>query len=235
MDRIEAWLAQGRMQRSVAGRPRVSLCYAQSLDGSLTHRRGETLALSGPESRVLTHRLRAAHDAILIGIGTLLADDPLLTVRDALGPSPIPIVLDSRLRLPLDCGLLLREDQKPWVATTWRGDPRKGQALEAAGARLLNCSQDDRGGVALPALLSRLAEAGVGSLMVEGGARVITSFLRQGLVDQAVVTIAPCFIGGLPVVEAQVLPGPIFPRMVRIETMRLGEDIIAWGELDFGR
>ena len=235
MDRIEAWLAQGRLQRLAEGRPRVSLCYAQSLDGSLTHRRGESLALSDPDARVLTHRLRAAHDAILVGIGTVLADDPLLTVREVQGPNPTPIILDSRLRLPLNCRLLQRQDQKPWVATTLRADPQQRLALEAAGARLLDCLQDDRGGVDLAALLPQLAEAGVGSLMVEGGARVITSFLAQGLADQAVVTIAPCFIGGLPAVECQVFPGPIFPRMVKLETMLLGEDIIAWGDLDFGR
>lgn len=235
MDHIEAWLAQGRLQRSVAGRPRVSLCYAQSLDGSLAHRRGESLALSSPESRVLTHRLRASHDAILVGIGTVLADDSLLTVRDVEGSNPTPIILDSRLRLPLDCRLLRRQDQKPWVATTSQSDPKQRQALLAAGALLLDCPQDDRGGVDLAVLLAQLAEAGVGSLMVEGGARVITSFLRQGLADQAVITIAPCFIGGLQVVEREAFPGPGFPRMPSMETMRLGEDIIAWGELDFGR
>ena len=234
MDRIEAWLAQGRLQRLASGRLRVSLCYAQSLDGSLTHRRGEPLALSGPDARVLTHRLRAAHDAILVGIDTVLADDPLLTVREVQGPNPTPIILDSRLRLPLNSRLLQRQDQKPWVATTLRGDPQQRLALAAAGARLLDCPQDDRGGIDLAALLTQLAEAGMDSLMVEGGARVITSFLAQGLADQAVVTIAPCFIGGLPAVERQVLPGPIFPRMVNLETMLLGEDIIAWGDLDFG-
>jgi 3,4-dihydroxy 2-butanone 4-phosphate synthase/GTP cyclohydrolase II len=235
MDRIEAWLAQGRLQRSAAGRPRVSLCYAQSLDGSLTYQRGETYLLSGPEARVLTHRLRAAHAALLVGIGTVLADDPLLNVREVQGPNPIPIILDSRLRLPLNCRLIERQDRKPWVATTSRGDPQKRLALEAAGVRLLDCPQDDRGEVNLAALLTQLADAGVGSLMVEGGAGVITSFLVQGLADQAVVTIAPCFVGGLPVVESGAFAGRGFPRMPKMETMRLGEDIIAWGELEFDR
>jgi 3,4-dihydroxy 2-butanone 4-phosphate synthase/GTP cyclohydrolase II len=235
MDRIEAWLAQGRLQRLAAGRPRVSLCYAQSLDGSLTYHRGETYLLSGPEARVLTHRLRAAHAALLVGIGTVLADDPLLTVREVQGPNPIPIILDSRLRLPLNCRLLQRQDRKPWVATTSRGDPQTRLALEAAGVRLLDCPQDDRGEVNLAALLTQLADDGVGSLMVEGGAGVITSFLVQGLADQAVVTIAPCFVGGLPVVESGAFAGRGFPRMPKMETMRQGEDIIAWGELEFDR
>ena len=87
----------------------------------------------------------------------------------------------------------------------------------------------------MPALLTRLSEAGIGSLMVEGGSRVISAFLRQALADQAIVTIAPCFIGGLPVVQGGPFPGPAFPRMVNLETMQLGEDIIAWGVLDFGR
>ena len=235
MDRIEAWLVQGRLQRLASGRPRVSLCYSQSLDGSLTHQRGERLALSGPDARVLTHRLRAAHDAILVGIGTVLADDPLLTVREVQGPNPTPIILDSRLRLPLNSRLLQRQEQRPWVATTLRGDPQQRLALEAAGARLLDCPQDDRGGIDLAALLTQLAKAGMDSLMVEGGARVISSFLAEGLADQAVVTIAPCFIGGLPVVESGAFAGRGFPRMQKMEIMRLGEDIIVWGDLEFDR
>ncbi len=98
-------------------RPYVTLSYAQSLDGSITARRGEPLAISGPESLEMTHRLRAEHDAILVGIGTLLADDPRLSVRLVAGADPQPIIVDSRLRFPLNARILL-DGRSPWIATT---------------------------------------------------------------------------------------------------------------------
>ncbi len=109
MEIFEPWLADVTEHRTQTGRPLVSLCYAQSLDGSLAARGGKTLRLSGPESMALTHRLRAAHDAILVGIGTILADNPSLTVRYAAGKNPQPVILDSSLRFPLNANLLYQE------------------------------------------------------------------------------------------------------------------------------
>jgi GTP cyclohydrolase II len=233
MDRIETWLSRTSEPPVLRGRLRVSLCYAQSLDGSLTHRRGEPLALSSPASRALTHRLRATHDAILVGIGTVLADDPQLTVRYAPGDSPIPIVLDSRLRLPEGCALLNRDGRPPWIVTTPGCDPGRRAILEAAGGRVMVCPSDSAGRVDLAALLPALAEDGIHNLMVEGGAAVITSFLREGLADQAVITVAPCFIGGLPAVLGDD-PGKPFTEFPRLENMGvelMGTDLVVWGEL----
>jgi 3,4-dihydroxy 2-butanone 4-phosphate synthase/GTP cyclohydrolase II len=237
MERIQAWLSQAQSFRQRYGRPLVSLCYAQSLDGSLAARPGQPTPLSGPESSVLTHQLRAAHDAILVGIGTVLADDPQLIVRLAEGKSPRPVVLDSRLRTPVDARLLTSHPLSVWIATTPQADPHQASALQAAGARLLVLPTDAVGQVSLPALLECLASQGINSLMVEGGAQVIASFLSQRLADQVVVTIAPLFLGGLPAISQSAIKahaGRIdasFPRLKDISYERLGDDLIVWGKI----
>jgi len=233
---IEAWLADARSFRQEHGRPLVTLSYAQSLDGSLTAQRGQPTALSGPQAMQLTHRLRAAHDAILVGIGTLLSDDPRLTVRLVEGRNPQPVVLDGQLRFPLQAKLLQGEPL-PWTATHQRPiDPeahqRKKAALVARGARLLEIPPDENNGLSLPALLAKLANMGINSLMVEGGSRVITSFLTSRLADRFVITIAPLFLVGLPAIQL-----PLQDRLTTFPTPRdlgydrLGNDLIVWGRL----
>lgn len=233
---IEAWLADARIFRQEHGRPLVTLSYAQSLDGCLSLRRGVPTALSGPQAMQLTHRLRPAHDGILVGIGTILSDDPRLTVRLVEGCNPQPVVLDGQLRFPLQAKLLQGEPL-PWIATHQRPiDPeahqQKRSALEARGTRLLEIRSDENGYLSLPALLAKLADLGIDSLMVEGGSRVITSFLTNRLVDQFVITIAPLFLGGLPTVESAVQDGlTTFPTPSDLGYDRLGDDLIVWGRL----
>jgi GTP cyclohydrolase II len=228
---VEAVAARAAGHRARTGRPFVTLSYAQTLDGSLTLRAGQASPISGPESKLMTHRLRAAHDAILIGIGTLLADDPRLTARRAGGPHPRPVVLDSTLRTPRDARLLSGPRQ-PWIATTDRADAARAAALEACGARILRigAGEDDR--VPLPALLDTLGELGIDRIMVEGGAGVITSFLRERLADYLVVTIAPVLAGGYRAV------GPLgvdawdgLPRISDMQVERFGADLVVWGNL----
>jgi 3,4-dihydroxy 2-butanone 4-phosphate synthase/GTP cyclohydrolase II len=205
--------------------PQVTLSYAQSLDGCLTTRRGERFELSGLESRRLTHRLRAAHDAILVGIGTVLVDDPRLTARLVPGKNPQPVVLDSRLRFPAEARLLI--SGSPWIATTAPADPTRLAALERAGAQVLVLPASDDGRVDPGALLGRLGELGIGSLMVEGGAAVIGSFLRERLVNFIVLTIAPLFLGGLPSVEIGRAGG--LPRLADLQFAAFGQDLVIWG------
>lgn len=223
------WLTQADQHRQKTGRPLVSLCYAQSLDACLAARPGQPTQLSGPQSSRLTHQLRAAHDAILVGVGTVIADDPQLTVRLVAGRNPQPVILDSRLRTPLQAKLVERAGQPAWIATTTAADPARRTALESAGARLLVLPANGEGRVSLAALLGMLAEGGVSSLMVEGGAQVLTGFLTQGLADWMAITIAPVFLGGLPAL------GPGLPRSVRLKevyTKQLGEDTMIFGRLD---
>ena len=115
--KIEHWLTAHKRNLSQAKRPFVTLSYAQSWDGSITTRSGESLALSGAEATRLTHQLRSIHDGILVGIGTVLTDDPQLTVREWSGPNPQPIVLDSQLRMPVNARLCQHADKNCWVLT----------------------------------------------------------------------------------------------------------------------
>jgi riboflavin-specific deaminase-like protein len=221
------------------GRPLVTLCYAQSLDGSITAQRGTPLQLSSIESFRFVHRLRAASEAILVGIGTVLADDPQLTVRLVPGRHPQPIVLDSQLRFPLSARLLKRAGPKPWIYTTTIDSPRQ-IALEAAGARVIPMPGKQGSRLSLPDILSHLTQNGVQSLMVEGGARVITSFLQSRLVDYLVLTLVPVFVGGLRSLEA-----PLFsnqnssppantqglPRLTSVVYEQHGDDLVIIGRV----
>lgn len=240
MARIDQHLAQAPQVRLEKGRPLVTLCFAQSLDGSIAASRGQPLLLSGHESFTFAHLMRAAHQVIMVGIGTVLADDPQLNVRLVEGPHPQPLILDTHLHFPLSARLLTRPGPKPWIACAEGCDPRKRAELETAGARLLSFPLDASGRLNLPAVLSYLAGAGVDSLMAEGGARVISSLLCQRLADLLVMTIAPVFVGGLRALEQ-----PLFapdsgemrcrdlPRLEDMETIPAGKDLILTGRLSW--
>jgi 3,4-dihydroxy 2-butanone 4-phosphate synthase/GTP cyclohydrolase II len=215
------------------GRPFVTLTYAQSLDGSIAARRGEQTIISGPDAGRLTHRMRAHHDAILVGIGTVIADDPQLTVRLVRGPNPQPVVVDSRLRFPT-WAKLLRGERRPWIATTEAADLRRQAALEAAGARVFRLPADADGLVSLPALLEHLHHLHIRSLMVEGGATVISHFLAAHLADRLVLTIAPMLLGGLNAVsELGQMNGREMPRLARPRYQSLGKDVVLFGDLNW--
>ncbi|MBN1537102.1 MAG: RibD family protein [Anaerolineales bacterium] len=231
---LEQLLENAESHRRQSGLPLVTLSYAQSLDGSITAKRGKPLALSGPESTRITHQLRALHDAILVGIGTILADDPQLTVRLVEGKNPRPVILDSALRIPLGARLLQRRENIPWVAAIDSADVGRQKQLEKMGVRVLRFPQNEEGNVSIHLLLERLAKEGINRLMVEGGARVIGAFLAAGLVDRAVITIAPCFVGGLPAVElGNSFSMTEFP-LCRLREMRsemAGHDLVIWGKV----
>lgn len=215
-------------------RPFVTLSYAQSLDGSITARRGETTAISGPEALRLTHQLRAHHDAILVGIGTVIADDPQLNVRLVRGPDPQPIVVDSRLRFPSWARLLREPGRRPWIVTTELAGRSRQAELEAAGARVVRLPSGPDGLVSLSALLGFLGgdDVGIRSLMVEGGATVISHFLAEHLADRLVLTIAPMLLGGLnAVANLGSLNGQALPRLTKPHYQALGEDVVLFGDL----
>lgn len=232
MEVIESLVANVGDHSQRTGRPFVTLSYAQSLDGCISARAGEPLALSGPESRRLTHALRARHDAILVGIGTVLSDDPQLNVRLVEGKDPQPVVLDSRLRIPLNATLLTTNSRRPWICTRDNPDSQRVQELEQVGARIMTLPSTSKGQVCLSSLLDRLGEMGVNSLMVEGGARIITSLLLDRLADFIVLTIVPVFIGGMRAVSELGQSDPLrFVRVTNPQYKKLGGDLILWGRL----
>ena len=165
----------GLYRRIRDGRPMVGLKLAMSLDGRIATRSGDSRWITGEAARRFGHRLRAGHDAIMVGSGTALADDPLLSCRlpGLEDRSPVRVVMDRRSRLPETSQLNATADSLPLVHVT------------AAD-----------GDTTLPAVLTRLAGQGITRLLVEGGASLATSFLEAGLVDRLYVFSAPCLIGG---------------------------------------
>jgi 3,4-dihydroxy 2-butanone 4-phosphate synthase/GTP cyclohydrolase II len=212
-------------------RPFVTLAFAQSLDGSIAARPGVPLALSGAESQRLTHQLRAQNDAILVGIGTVLADDPQLNVRLAPGSNPRPIILDSALRCPPNARCI--DATRGTIIIARASAPIANQrALENAGAQILRVPASDAG-IDLHAMLDQLTRAQIKTVMVEGGARVITNFLRARLVDRIVTTIVPVLIGGVRGVTALLADADRFPRLRRAAMQQLGDDWIVSGEIEW--
>ncbi|MFA7504312.1 MAG: RibD family protein [Burkholderiaceae bacterium] len=212
-------------------RPFVTLSYAQSIDGSIAARPARPVALSSEESFDMTHLLRSRHDALLVGIDTVLADDPRLTVRRCAGDNPRPVVLDSRLRFPVDARLLTHPDRYPLVLTTELAGAAEIRRLEGRGAVVRVLPRDDAGRVDLAAALRCLCDMGIRTLMVEGGARVIGSFLGRRLVDHCVITVAPRLIGGVKALDGPCSPDLAPLSIVDCRYQPLGGDLIVHGSL----
>ena len=191
----------GFIKRMRQGKPWVRLKMAGSLDGRSALANGQSQWITGPEARADGHRFRARAQAIITGVGTLIADDPLLTVRDVERPlgqlgQPVPlapslrVVVDSHLRMPTTARIL----QGGCLVATASSDPDKTAALRAAGAEVI-CLPDTNGRVELAALLDHLAERGVNEVHVEGGSRLSGVLLKSGLVDELLFYVAPCLLG----------------------------------------
>jgi 3,4-dihydroxy 2-butanone 4-phosphate synthase/GTP cyclohydrolase II len=179
--------------RSRPERPYVVLKYAQSLDGRIATSTGDSKWISGEPERELSHALRAACDAVMVGIGTVLADDPELTVRMVPGASPMRVVLDTSLRLPVQAKIAA-SDAATTVITTARSDEARRNQLRERGVRVeVVPERDDR--VDLLSALAALRAAGTESVLVEGGSTVITALLAAGVVDRLIVSVAPFVIG----------------------------------------
>jgi diaminohydroxyphosphoribosylaminopyrimidine deaminase/5-amino-6-(5-phosphoribosylamino)uracil reductase len=222
-----AELNRGFLRRMSQGRPWVTLKIATSLDGRTALAGGASRWITGHASRADVQRLRARASAIVTGIGTVLADDPSLTVRDASldldGRRPLRIVVDSQLRLP-PTARVLDAAAPTLVFTTAGGDPA---ALEARGARVEALAARE-GRVDPAALLERLAGLECNEVLVEAGPALAGSLLAAGLVDELVLYIAPCVLGdaGQPMFRLPVLARMEDRHDFRIhDTARLGEDL----------
>jgi 3,4-dihydroxy 2-butanone 4-phosphate synthase/GTP cyclohydrolase II len=176
-----------------ADRPAVVVKYAQTLDGRIAARTGDAKWISGERERRLAHAMRSGCDAVLVGARTLLQDDPQLTVRMVPGASPLRVVLDSTLRTPLTAKVL-SDDAATVILCRPDADPGRREALTSAGATVRDVAPGPDG-LRVEEVLRLLRDLGVGSLLVEGGGRVITSMLRAGAVDRLVVSLSPTIIG----------------------------------------
>jgi len=222
-------LNAGFLKRQTAGRPLLTLKLATSLDGRIATAAGESQWITSAAARARAHLLRAQHDAVLIGSGTALADDPMLTCRlpGWTGPQPVRLVFDARLRLPADGALARSADRIPlWVLTAPGQD---SPALSATGAELVAVPAGPSGGIDLAAAMDELGRRGLTRVLVEGGAGLASALLRAGLVDRLAWFRASCLIGddGLAAIDglgvAQLADRHNFHR-VRVEAV--GDDLL---------
>ena len=218
------------VKHRLTGRPFVTAKFAMSLDGKIATRTKESRWITGEEARVHAHRLRRMHDAILVGVNTVIDDDPELTVRidGEESRQPLRVVVDSQLRI--------RQSAKIVGANTLIATTRQGR-MGAAEVLRLPAAPDGR--VALPPLLDELGNRGLLSLLVEGGAEVHASFFAEGLVDKVYAYVAPRLIGGRDA------PGPLggtgverlaeTPQLRDLDYVRLGDDLLLTGYVDVHR
>jgi diaminohydroxyphosphoribosylaminopyrimidine deaminase/5-amino-6-(5-phosphoribosylamino)uracil reductase len=185
----------GHIRRVQEGRPQVLLKLAVSADGKVALAGRRPAAITGEAARARVHRMRAMHDAVVTGIGTALADDPLLTCRLPGMHSPVRVVFDRALRLPLRSRLVATAREVPlWIIAAEDAAPEREQALRAAGAEVLRVPAA-AGGVDLAAALKLLAERGLTRVMVEAGPLLATGLLKAALIDEVALFSAPASIG----------------------------------------
>jgi diaminohydroxyphosphoribosylaminopyrimidine deaminase/5-amino-6-(5-phosphoribosylamino)uracil reductase len=221
----------------MAKEPFVILKVAATLDGKIATREGDSKWISGETSRRFVHRLRDEVDGVLVGIGTVLRDDPQLTARTKGGRDPCRIVLDSQLKIPEEAKVFGDSPTKVIIAATEAAPKDKKARLEKRGIRVLTLESEE-GRIDLKSCLSKLGESGMMSLMVEGGNQVNGSFLDKGLIDKLLLFLSPRLIG-----DPQA-PGIFGGRGIsklqdaiplkEMKARRIGEDILLEAYLEWG-
>jgi riboflavin-specific deaminase-like protein len=217
----------------VDSRPFVTVHLAQSLDGRVGLDGMRTL-LSTPEGKTFAHAARAENDAVLVGASTVRIDDPRLTVRDAAGTQPLRVVLASTLSLPRGAKIVATDGRALVIGAEGRVLEEERAALVAAGAQIAIASRDPDGRVDIDGALAILAERGVERLLVEGGSKVVTSFLRARRVDRMSVEIAMRMLGapGTPMLGPLGVGAlPEAPTLTNVSVSRLGENVIVRGDV----
>ena len=211
------------------GLPFVTLKLAASLDGRIATATGDSRWVTGPAARRYVHRLRNELDAVMVGSGTVLADDPQLTCRLPGGRDPLRVVLDRRLRTPLTARLVTQPDPEKTVLITGNDVPAdRGKRLEDLGVQVWRFPVS-RGRISFRRVLRKLARAGILSVLVEGGAVTAARAISEKAVDKVLCFYAPKFIGaeGLPMVgDLGIERMRQTPRLDGPSVRRLGEDIL---------
>jgi diaminohydroxyphosphoribosylaminopyrimidine deaminase/5-amino-6-(5-phosphoribosylamino)uracil reductase len=221
---------------ALTGRPLVTLKLAASLDGKVATATGETRWITGPDARRLVHEWRADADAVGVGIGTALADDPALTARDVSYPfrPPVRVVFDGAARLPLQSRLVRSAAKTPVLVFAEAGaDARSLAALRAAGVEVIELHGG--AGTRIAEALDRLGRRGIQSLFLEGGPALAGGFLAAGAVDRVAWFVAPILIGGWDAPSALAGPGlgglAEVPRLAATAVERIGDDLLITGTL----
>ena len=186
------------------GMPYVTIKYAMTLDGKIASASGRSKWISCGESRMIVHEMRARNMAIMAGIGTVLADDPMLNVRDAGGPDPVRIICDTDLRTPLDANVVrtaaaggsYRPDLPRTIIATAVTDTERIKRYEDRGVMILSVDKGEDGRIDIAELFTKIGGMGIDSVLVEGGATLNWSVLKSGLVQHACCFIAPKILGG---------------------------------------
>ena len=226
-----AEILAGFHQRTATGRPLVTLKLASTLDGRIATHSGESRWITGEPARRAAHVLRGRHDAILVGVGTVMADDPDLTCRlPGFRPTPIVrVVADSHLRTSMTSRLVASARETPtWMLIRHGTDATRRHAFADVGIRLIEVAGAEAG-VDLQAGLLALGTAGITRLLVEGGAQVAAALLRGGLVDRIAWFHAPAVMGGdaWPAVQAFGIDRlDAMPRFARQHATPVGEDML---------
>ena len=222
----------GFFSRLRLGRPLVTLKLGTTLDGRIATASGESQWITGPPARERAHALRAVHDAIMVGTGTALADDPQLTCRlpGLAHRSPVRVVIDRHLRMPPTMQLVASAREVPtWVLTSLSADPLRRQALADGDVTLIEIEGDSNADIDLATALAALGERGITRLLVEGGGRLAAALVRARLVDRLVWVHAPLLIGndGVPAIAdlgLEVLADA--PHFERLSTEIVGNDVL---------
>ena len=212
-------------------RPCVTIKAAMSLDGKMCLANGSSKWITGKLARIQTHKLRAENDAVIVGSGTVLADDPELTVRHVKGINPLRIVLDTKLKTP-PTAKIIGTDGKCLIIAGTKADKTKQSLLEEAGAEVVRMPYFGAR-IDLNFVVKYLAERGILNLMVEGGPAVISAFVRERLVDCATIFTAPRILGEGKGFNLKMNCEDVEHayRLVRIKTTMLGQDIMTEGLL----
>ena len=222
----------GFFSRIRRGRPLVTLKLASTLDGRIATRTGQSQWITGEPARRMAHALRGRNDAVLVGVGTVLADNPDLTCRipGFKSAAMVRVVADSHLRMPLTARLVATAASAPtWVLTRDSVDPHRVAAFEAAGVAIIRVG-DSSAGVDLAHGLRVLAERGITRLLVEGGAQLAAALLRDDLVDRLAWFHAPVVMGGDGWPAAQAFGVERLAQMqhfVRTGTQAVGADLLS--------
>ncbi|MCK9555883.1 bifunctional diaminohydroxyphosphoribosylaminopyrimidine deaminase/5-amino-6-(5-phosphoribosylamino)uracil reductase RibD [bacterium] len=226
-------------KRVIERLPFVTLKFAQSLDGKIATRTGDSKWISSVPSRKMTHILRSRNDAVMTGINTVLADNPFLTVRHIKSKKqPLRIIVDSRYKIPLTSNVLRNDDAKTLVAGSSGPDRKKGRKIISMGHGTVRIKKDKTGLMDMKALLKYLLHMGINSVLVESGGALAASLLEKNLVDRVIYIIAPVLIGGHDAITSFEGKGiGNVSDAVKVEGVnikRCGPDFVLTGELNSG-